>query len=120
MATLANKIRCYIEANSKVYETERDSENFSLYDGGSGAIIKTWNVSGLAEPTAEQLASYESVANTFESNVDVWEARKASYGDIGNQLDLLYKDIVAGKLDTTGEWAKKIKAVKDANVKEAD
>ena len=38
--------------------------------------------------------------------------------DIGEQLDLLYKDIVAGKLDTTGEWAKKIKAVKDANAKE--
>ena len=41
-----------------------------------------------------------------------------AYGDIGDQLDLLYKDIVAGKLDTTGEWAKKIKAVKDANAKE--
>ena len=28
------------------------------------------------------------------------------------------KDIVAGKLDTSGEWAKKIKAIKDANEKE--
>ena len=120
MATLANKIRCYIEENSKVYETERDSENFSLYDGGSGAIIKTWNVSGLAEPTAEQLGTYESAANTFETNDDVRVTRRTAYGDIGDQLDLLYKDIVAGKLDTTGEWAKKIKAVKDANVKEAD
>ena len=44
--------------------------------------------------------------------------RKTAYGDIGDQLDLLYKDIVANKLDTTGEWAKKIKAVKDANAKE--
>jgi hypothetical protein len=118
MATLANKIRCYMEANSKVYETERDNENFSLYDDGSGAIIKTWNVSGLSEPTEEQLASYESSANTWEKNVDIWETRKKSYGDIGDQLDLLYKDIVAGKLDTTGEWFKKIKAVKDANPKE--
>ena len=117
MATLANKIRCYIEANSKVYETERDSENFSLYDGGSGAIIKTWNVSGLAEPTAEQLATHVTAANTFETNVDVWENRKKGYGDIGDQLDLLYKDIVANKLDTSGDWAKKIKAVKDANAK---
>ena len=39
------------------------------------------------------------------------------YGDIGDQLDLLYKDLVAGKLDATGEWAKKIKAIKDANPK---
>ena len=32
-------------------------------------------------------------------------------------VDLLYKDIVADKLDTTGEWARKIKADKDANPK---
>ena len=34
-----------------------------------------------------------------------------------DQLDMLYKDIVAGKLDTTGTWATHIKAVKDANPK---
>jgi len=39
------------------------------------------------------------------------------YGSIGDQLDMLYKDIVAGKLDTTGTWATHIKAVKDANPK---
>ena len=39
------------------------------------------------------------------------------YGEIGDQLDMLYKDIVAGKLDTTGTWATHIKAVKDANPK---
>ena len=39
------------------------------------------------------------------------------YDEIGNQLDMLYKDIVAGKLDTTGTWATHIKAVKDANPK---
>ena len=40
-----------------------------------------------------------------------------TYDTIGNQLDMLYKDIVAGKLDTTGTWATHIKAVKDANPK---
>ena len=39
------------------------------------------------------------------------------YAEIGDQLDMLYKDIVAGKLDTTGTWATHIKAVKDANPK---
>ena len=33
------------------------------------------------------------------------------------QLALLYDDMVAGKLDTTGTWATHIKAVKDANPK---
>ena len=39
------------------------------------------------------------------------------YSEIGDQLDMLYKDIVAGKLDTTGTWATHIKSVKDANPK---
>ena len=39
------------------------------------------------------------------------------YASFGDQLDMLYKDILAGKLDTTGTWATHIKAVKDANPK---
>tara|TARA_Y100000996_G_C22550193_1_gene653425 strand:+ start:1866 stop:2186 length:321 start_codon:yes stop_codon:yes gene_type:complete len=39
------------------------------------------------------------------------------YASFGDQLDMLYKDIVAGKLDTTGTWATHIKEVKDANPK---
>ena len=40
-----------------------------------------------------------------------------TYGSIGDQLDMLYKDMLAGKLDTTGTWATHIKSVKDANPK---
>ena len=39
------------------------------------------------------------------------------YASIGDQLDMLYADLKAGKLDTTGTWATHIKAVKDANPK---
>ena len=39
------------------------------------------------------------------------------YASIGDQLDQLYNDMVAGKLDTTGTWATGIKAVKDAHPK---
>ena len=39
------------------------------------------------------------------------------YASFGDQLDMLYKDMVAGKLDATGTWATHIKAVKDANPK---
>ena len=39
------------------------------------------------------------------------------YATFGDQLDMLYKDMLAGKLDTTGTWATHIKAVKDANPK---
>jgi len=39
------------------------------------------------------------------------------YSSLGDQLDMLYADMLAGKLDTTGTWATHIKAVKDANPK---
>ena len=40
-----------------------------------------------------------------------------TYDTIGNQLDMLYADMLAGKLDTTGTWATQIKNVKDSNPK---
>ena len=49
-----------------------------------------------------------------------WKRRNdetTKYAEIGEQLDQLYKDMVAGKLDTTGTWATGIKAVKDAHPK---
>ena len=39
------------------------------------------------------------------------------YADWRDQLAMLYDDMVAGKLDTTGTWATHITAVKDANPK---
>ena len=39
------------------------------------------------------------------------------YASFGDQLDMLYADMLAGKLDTTGTWATHIKAVKDSNPK---
>ena len=119
MSTLANKIKLYCEANSKT-PNFGDGGNVSIRNNldGNGDVIVSWSVSGLAEPTTDQLNSYETQADTYETNYEIRRTRKAAYGDIGDQLDLLYKDIVANKLDTTGEWAKKIKAVKDANAKE--
>ena len=43
--------------------------------------------------------------------------RRDSYNSIEDQLDALYKDMLAGKLDTTGTWATHIKSVKDSNPK---
>jgi hypothetical protein len=115
MAILYWKVKAYLEANSK---TEAEFNNIKLRNDGSGDYIHTWNVSGLSKPTDSQLTSADTQATKDQNNYVIRKTRKKSYGDIGDQLDLLYKDIVANKLDTTGEWAKKIKAVKDANAKE--
>ena len=108
MAQLSTKIKLYCEANSKVADF---SNNVILQDDsdGKGAYIKSWSVDGLAKPTDEQIASYETAGNTEESNNQVRATRKAAYGDIGDQLDEIYKDIDA--------WKARIKAVKDANPK---
>ena len=57
----------------------------------------------------------EAVANKYKT--DRTTDGSTVYASFGDQLDMLYKDIVAGKLDTTGTWATHIKAVKDANPK---
>ena len=55
--------------------------------------------------------------NKLNYQTDRTENGSKTYASFGDQLDMLYKDIVAGKLDTTGTWATHIKAVKDANPK---
>ena len=112
MAGLHTKVKLYLEADSKT-EAELYSDNIELQNDGSGDYIKVWNVSGVAKPTDSQLNSYETAGNTDQTNQGVRATRKNAYGLIGDQLDLLYKDMVAGKLDATGEWAKAVKKVKD-------
>ena len=116
MASLYTKTKLYLEANSKTW----DDTKVSLQNNsdGNGDFIASWSYDGLAQPTTEQLASYETAGNTAEALSGVLIKRKKEYKDFGYQLDLLYHDMTAGKLDNTGEWHKHIKAVKDANSKE--
>ena len=107
MATLATKVKLYLAANSKTWDSEQD--NIILQNDGSGDYIKSWNVSGLAQPSDSQIASYETAGNTEETNNGVRATRRAAYGNIGDQLDEIYKDIDA--------WKTRIKAIKDANPK---
>ena len=108
------KIKAYL-GRTPNFETE-----VKLRDDGDGVVyIKEWNISSeKAKPTDEQLNALTSQAETLEKNEIVRATRKAAYGNIADQLDLLYKDMLAGKGDSTGEWFKSIKAVKDANPKE--
>ena len=41
----------------------------------------------------------QNIATTVTNNAVTRRTRKAAYGNIGDQLDLLYKDLVAGKLE---------------------
>ena len=108
MATLYTKVCLYLEANSKTW----DDKKILLQDDsdGTGPYIKEWNVDGLAKPSDSQIASYETAGNTVDSNNLVRKTRKKAYGNIGDQLDEIYKDIDA--------WKARIKKIKDDNPKE--
>ena len=118
MASLKTKTKLYLEANSKTLEAEQNNIRLQNDSDGNGDYIHTWNVNGLSKPTAEQIASYETAGNTAQTLQGILAKRQTEYKDFGHQLDLLYHDMTAGKLDGTGEWHKHIKAVKDANAKE--
>ena len=108
MASLYWKVKSYLEANSKT-----DSEfvnNIVLQNDGSGDYIHTWNVSGVSKPTDSQLNALASNATKELNNHVIRKTRKKSYGDIGEQLDEIYKDIDA--------WKARIKKIKDDNPKE--
>ena len=108
MAQLSNKIIAY--ANSLGVSKVDFTKDVMLQDDsdGKGAYIKEWNLA-IAQPTDAQLSAQESAANTEEANNQVRSTRRSAYGDIGDQLDEIYKDIDA--------WKARIKSIKDANPK---
>ena len=109
MAQLSTKISLYCKAKGK---SDIDfTKDVLLQDDsdGKGAYIKEWNVSGVDKPSDSDLSSYETAGNTEETNNTVRATRRAAYGDIGDQLDEIYKDI--------DSWKARIKSVKDANPK---
>ena len=105
MAQLSTKVKLYLEANSKTW----DKAKVELQDDGDGAYIKLWDYD-IAQPTAEQIASYETAGNTAETLNGVLNTRRTEYPSIADQLDKIYHDGV-------DEWKKVIKKVKDDNPK---
>ena len=108
MAQLSTKVKAYVEAAGKTVDFSKD---VILQDDsqGAGPYIKEWNIDGLAQPTDSDLAAHDAAGDITETNNGVRATRKAAYGDIGDQLDEIYKDIDA--------WKVRIKAIKDANPK---
>ena len=108
MANLSMKIKMYAAANG-VAEVDFMKDVMLQDDSdGKGAYIKEWNLD-IAQPTEAQLSAQESSANTEEANNQVRATRRSAYGDIGDQLDEIYKDIDA--------WKARIKKIKDDNPK---
>ena len=103
--SLKNKVILYLG------RTPNFLEEVKLQDDGSGPYIKEWNISSeKSKPTDSQLDALASEATKLGNNNVIRNTRRLAYGDIGEQLDEIYKDIDASKA--------RIKSIKDANPKE--
>ena len=80
MAQLSTKIKEYCKANgvSNVDFMKDVMLQDDMVDGVSNPYIKEWNLD-IAQPTDEQLASYETAANTTESNAQVDATRRQAW-----------------------------------------
>ena len=111
MASLSSKVKTYC-ANNGVANVDFMADVVLQDDSkGQGPYIKTWNVSGGAQPTDEQLNAVDSAADLEERQNAVRATRKQAYGDIGSQLDMQYNDNVDG----TTTWKDHVASVKTAN-----
>ncbi len=87
-------------------------------DDGAGAFDASGNSVSLdSSLVAAARATLDAEAAAVKYKTDRTTDGSTTYASIGDQLDMLYKDIVAGTVTTSGTWATHIKAVKDANPK---
>ena len=111
MASLSNKIKTYC-ANNGVAEVDFMTDVLLQNDSdGRGDYIKSWNVSGVAQPTDDQLNAVDSAADLSERQNEARAARRTAYGDLGDQLDMQYHDNVDG----TTTWKDHVAKVKTDN-----
>ena len=108
MAQLSTKIKEYCKANGVSNVSFLEDVKLQDDSNGQGAYIAEWNLD-IAQPTDEQLASYENAANTAEANAQVDATRRSQYGSWNEQLDEIYHNIDA--------WKTRIQTIKDNNPK---
>ena len=112
MANLKTKVDLYLKENSKTW----DDTKVSLRNNsdGNGDFIFSWTYDGLAKPTDDQIASYESAGNTAETAQGVLSKRASEYPTWQDQMDMQYKDLLNG----TTTWKDAVAKVKSDNPKE--
>jgi hypothetical protein len=87
--------------------------HWDFYNDGETAKFHMWD-----DPTGSDPPTWPELSLQIRKDNAIWEyyeyARKREelYGDIGNQLDMLYNDIKSGNLQN-GNWIKLIDSVKE-------
>ena len=100
----------------------------AIYKAYAGTVVSIDDTAGAFDKNGKSVTLVQSDIDAARVTLDAEAAAvkyktdrttdgSTTYDSFGNQLDMLYADMLAGKLDTTGTWATHIKAVKDANPK---
>ena len=100
----------------------------AIYKAYSGTVVSIDDSRGAFDSSGNEVTLDQSKIDAARATIDAEAAAikyktdrttdgSTTYASIGDQLDMLYKDIVAGTVTTSGTWATHIKAVKDANPK---
>lgn len=100
----------------------------AIYKAYAGTVVSIDDSHGAFDASGASVSLDQSKIDSARATLDAEAALikyktdrttngSTIYASFGDQLDMLYKDMLAGKLDTTGTWATHVKAVKDANPK---
>ena len=100
----------------------------AIYKAYAGTVVSIDDSAGAFDKDGKSVSIDDSLVTKARTELDE-EASKVkyktdrttngstTYAPTGDQLGMLYDDIIAGKLDATGSFAIHNKAVKDANPK---
>ena len=100
----------------------------AIYKAYAGTVVTIDDGKGAFDASGNSVTLDQSLVDAARTTLDTEAAAvkyktdrttngSTIYASFGDQLDMLYKDIVAGTVTTSGTWATHIKAVKDANPK---
>ena len=100
----------------------------AIYKAYAGTVVSIDDSAGAFDASGNSVSLDQSLVDAARTTLDAEAAAvkyktdrttngSTIYASFGDQLDMLYKDIVAGTVTTSGTWATHIKAVKDANPK---
>tara|TARA_R100001463_G_scaffold14690_1_gene38501 strand:+ start:336 stop:647 length:312 start_codon:yes stop_codon:yes gene_type:complete len=88
--------------------------NVTVIDDGLGIFDKDGNVVSVDQSKVDEARIELNKLNYRDQRVI---GKTTPYAPTGDQLDMIYKDLLAGTFTTSGTWATHVKAVKDANPK---
>jgi len=100
----------------------------AIYKAYAGTVVSIDDSAGAFDKDGNSVTLEQSKIDTARTELNTAAAQikyqtdrtrdgSTTYAPTGDQLGMLYDDIIAGKLDATGSFAIHNKAVKDANPK---